>query len=135
MYSIGQNKHYVMQRYYSPNYTAQWWSNYAVARTQYAEQSSKIIIMIEVTHFVCACAYYIIINVARSKMVYSSYKQQRIMFFFSGLGYKSTSIARLLREEGLTVCRSAVVRFVKKYKETETICQSSWFLPPIQNHT
>ena len=55
-------------------------------------------------------------------MVYSSYKQQRILFF-SGLGYKSTSIVRVLREEGLIVSKSAVVRFLKKYKETETICR------------
>ena len=46
-------------------------------------------------------------------------------FFFSGLGYKSTSIVRLLKDEGLTISRSAVVRFVKKYmyKEKETICR------------
>ena len=38
------------------DYTLQWWSSYTVARTQYAMQSTKIIIIVEVTHFVCASA-------------------------------------------------------------------------------
>ena len=55
-------------------------------------------------------------------MVYSTYKQQRIIYFYS-LGYKSTSIVELLREESLNVKVSAVCRLIKKYKETGTIAR------------
>ena len=55
-------------------------------------------------------------------MVYSLYKQQRIIHF-SSLGYKSTSIVELLREEGLKVRVSAVYRLLKKYRETGTIAR------------
>ena len=53
-------------------------------------------------------------------MVYSTYKQQRIIYF-SSLGYKSTTIVSLLREEGLTVSRSGVARLLKKYRQTGSI--------------
>ena len=52
-------------------------------------------------------------------MVYTTYKQQRILYF-SSLGYKSTTIVSLLREEELTVSKSGVVRLFK-YRETGSI--------------
>ena len=58
----------------------------------------------------------------RSTMVYSTCKQQRIIYFYS-LGYKSTSIVELLREESLNVKVSAVCRLIKKYKEMRTIAR------------
>ena len=63
-------------------------------------------------HFICVKDFL--------KMVYSSYKQQRILYF-ANLGNRSTAITQLLRKEGLNVCRSGVWRFLKKYEETGSV--------------
>ena len=52
-------------------------------------------------------------------MVFSSYKKQRILFFYAK-GYKVTTIAKLLREESLLCSRVGVAKFIKKFKETGT---------------
>ena len=54
------------------------------------------------------------------KMVLSSYQKQRLLHYYF-LGKHSTSIARLLREEGIVVNRSSVYKFINKFKETESI--------------
>ena len=48
------------------------------------------------------------------------YKRQRIVFYV-GKGLRAPTIARLLREEGLTASRRGVSSFVKKYLETGSI--------------
>ena len=53
-------------------------------------------------------------------MVLSSYQKQRLLHYYF-LGKHSTSIARLLREEGIVVNRSSVYKFINKFKETESI--------------
>ena len=56
------------------------------------------------------------------KMVFSSYKKQRILFFYAK-GYKVTTIAKLLREESLPCSRVGVTKFIKTFKETGTIAR------------
>ena len=56
---------------------------------------------------------------AVGRMMYSTYKQQRILYF-SSLGHKSTIIVSLLRNEGLTVSKSGVVRLLNKYIYRQT---------------
>ena len=53
-------------------------------------------------------------------MVFSSYKKQRILFFYSK-GYKAPTIAKLLHDEGLPCSRVGVAKFIKKFEETGTI--------------
>lgn len=53
-------------------------------------------------------------------MVFSSYKKQRILFFYSK-GYKAPTIAKLLHDEGLPYSRVGVAKFIKKFEETGTI--------------
>ena len=53
-------------------------------------------------------------------MVYSSYKQQRIIRYLR-LGFKSSTIAAFLLREGLQVSVSGVAYFIKKYKATASI--------------
>ena len=55
-------------------------------------------------------------------MVFSSYKNQRILFFYAK-GYKVPTIAKLLREESLPCSRVGVTKFLKKFKETGTIAR------------
>ena len=57
---------------------------------------------------------------AVGRMMYSTFKQQRILYF-SSLVHKSTTILSLLRNEGLTVSRSGVVRLLNKYRQTGSI--------------
>ena len=51
-------------------------------------------------------------------MVYSNYKQQRIIYYWH-LGKHPYTIAKLLREEGLQT--SVVAKFLRKYKQTGSI--------------
>ena len=57
---------------------------------------------------------------ASIEMVFSSYKKQRILFFYSK-GYKAPTIAKLLHNEGLPCSRVGVAKFIKKFEETGTI--------------
>ena len=54
---------------------------------------------------------------AVGRMMYSTYKQQRILYF-SSLGH--IVIVSLLRNEGLTVSKSGVVRLLNKYMYRQT---------------
>ena len=54
------------------------------------------------------------------EMLFSSYKNQRILFFYAK-GYKVPTIAKLLREESLPCSRVGVTKFIKLFKETGTI--------------
>ena len=53
-------------------------------------------------------------------MVYSSYKQQRILFFASKR-LRAPAIAKELRKENLTCSRIGVYKFLRKYEETGSI--------------
>ena len=53
-------------------------------------------------------------------MVYSSYKQLRILFYYFK-GYGSTNIHRCLMKEGMTTSRSGICKFIRRYKETGSI--------------
>lgn len=53
-------------------------------------------------------------------MVYSNYKQQRIIYYWH-LGKHPYTIAKLLREEGLQTSRSGVTKFLLKYERTGSI--------------
>ena len=58
-------------------------------------------------------------------MVFSTYKLQRILFYFFQ-GYKSPTIANLLREEdGMVASRRGIAKFLAKYRETGSIGQRS----------
>ena len=47
----------------------------------------------------------------------------RLLYYLIAKGYKSTTIVKLLREEGLDVEVSAVCRLLKKYKDTGSIAR------------
>ena len=53
-------------------------------------------------------------------MVYSNYKQQRIIYYWH-LEKHPYTIAKLLREEGLQTSRTGVAKFLRKYKQTGSI--------------
>ena len=55
-------------------------------------------------------------------MVFSSYKKQRILFFYAK-GYKAPTISKLLREESLPCSQVGVAKFIKKFEETGTIAR------------
>ena len=55
-------------------------------------------------------------------MVYSTYKQQRIMFHYLQ-GHKVPTICRLLQEEHLGASRVEIDKFLKKFRETGTIAR------------
>ena len=56
-------------------------------------------------------------------MVYSSYKLQRILYYYLR-GNRSPMISRLLRKENLKASRIGIAKFLKKYKETGCIGRS-----------
>lgn len=53
-------------------------------------------------------------------MVLSTYAKQRILTLH-GQGYRSPSIAKLLKEEGLRASRVAVYKFLRRYQSARTI--------------
>ena len=53
-------------------------------------------------------------------MVFSTYKQQRILVHYSR-GYKAPTIAKLLQEENLRASRVGIAKFLKKFNETGCI--------------
>ena len=60
------------------------------------------------------CAFLV---VTLLKMVYSTYKRQRILHHYFG-GHKAPTIAKLLREEGLKASRVEIIKFLTKFQET-----------------
>ena len=54
------------------------------------------------------------------RMVYSTYKKQRILFWFNQ-GLKPPSIAKALEEERLSYSRYGVTKFLKEYQATGSI--------------
>lgn len=54
------------------------------------------------------------------EMVYSTYKKQRILFWFSK-GLKAPSVAKALEEEKLKCSRCGIAKFLKVYQETGSI--------------
>ena len=56
-------------------------------------------------------------------MVYSNYKKQRILYFYFQ-GYKPPTITNFLREEGMSVSRRGVAKFVKCYRQTGSIARA-----------
>ena len=54
------------------------------------------------------------------KMVYSTYKLQRILYYYFQ-GYKAPTISKFLREETLKVSRVGIAKFLKKYAEMGSI--------------
>ena len=57
-------------------------------------------------------------------MVFSTYKQQRILMYYSR-GYKAPTIAKLLLEENLRASRVGISKFLKKFRETGCIQRRS----------
>jgi len=53
-------------------------------------------------------------------MVFSTYKQQRILVHYSR-GYKAPTIAKLLLQENLRASRVGIAKFLKKFEETGCI--------------
>ena len=53
-------------------------------------------------------------------MVYSSYKQQRILYHYSH-GKQLGTIVNILREEGMLVSKTGVYKLLKKFEETGSI--------------
>ena len=54
-------------------------------------------------------------------MVFSDYTKQRILFFYSLLGYRPSRIALLLAAEGIIVSRPGVAKFMNRYMATGSI--------------
>ena len=54
------------------------------------------------------------------KMVYSTYKLQRILYYYFQ-GYKVPTISKLLREEKLKASRVGIAKILKRYEETGSI--------------
>lgn len=57
-------------------------------------------------------------------MVFSSYKKQRILYFYLK-GYKAPTISCLLREEKLIASRVGVAKFLRKYEEMGCIARTT----------
>ena len=55
-------------------------------------------------------------------MVYSGYKKQRVLHLHRE-GFKSPTIAKMLRNEGLKVSKYGVLKFLKRFKETGSIAR------------
>ena len=53
-------------------------------------------------------------------MVYSGYKKQRILAYYSQ-GYRAPTIARLLRREQLHASRRGICKFLHRYRGSGTI--------------
>ena len=60
------------------------------------------------------CAFLVITLL---KMVYSTYKQQRILHHYFG-GHKAPTIAKLFQEEGLKASHVGIAKFLTKFQET-----------------
>ena len=56
-------------------------------------------------------------------MVYSNYKKQRILYFYFQ-GYKPPTITNFLREEGMSVSRRGIAKFVNRYRQTGSIARA-----------
>ena len=56
------------------------------------------------------------------EMVYNDYTKQRIVFYLN-LGLSSYSIAEELRREGCGTTRQGIAKFVKRYRERQTIAR------------
>ena len=54
-------------------------------------------------------------------MVFSDYVKQRILFFYSLLGYRPSRIALLLAMEGISVSKTGVAKFISRYLATGSI--------------
>ena len=52
--------------------------------------------------------------------MYSTYKRQRIVYYFNQ-GHKAPTISRLLRAEGLSASRRGIHKFLTKYLQTGSI--------------
>lgn len=52
--------------------------------------------------------------------MYSAYKRQRILHYYSR-GYKPPTVSRLLREEGLSASRRGIDKFLLKFQQTGSI--------------
>ncbi len=53
-------------------------------------------------------------------MVFNDYTKQRILIFYK-YGYRAPTIAKKLRDEGITASRRGVSKFLTRYLETGTI--------------
>ena len=53
-------------------------------------------------------------------MVYSSYEQQRILYYYSR-GIRSSTIVKILREEKMKASKKGVSKLIKKYIETGSL--------------
>ena len=56
------------------------------------------------------------------KMVFSYYKKMRILYL-SREGRKPPTIAKILKEEGMSASRKGIANFLKRYEETGTIAR------------
>ena len=54
-------------------------------------------------------------------MVFSDYIKQRILFFYSLLGYRPSRIALFLAREGIIVSKTGVAKFIARYLATGSI--------------
>ena len=54
-------------------------------------------------------------------MVFSDYTKQRILFFYSLVGYRPSRIACLLAVEGITVSSPGIAKFITHYMATGSI--------------
>ena len=56
------------------------------------------------------------------RMVYSAYKKQRILHFYSK-GYKAPTIQKFLAAENLVCSRVGIAKFIKVFERTGSICR------------
>ena len=56
------------------------------------------------------------------RMVYSAYKKQRILHFYSK-GYKAPTIQKFLAGENLVCSRVGIAKFIKVFERTGSICR------------
>ena len=57
------------------------------------------------------------------RMVYSDYVKQRILVYYH-FKKNCSQIVRCLAEEGHTVCKASVLKFLRRYRETGTIARA-----------
>ena len=56
------------------------------------------------------------------RMVYSAYKKQHILHFYSK-GYKAPTIQKFLAAENLVCSRVGIAKFIKVFERTGSICR------------
>ncbi len=73
--------------------------------------------------YLCTHCSILLASCAAEKMVFSSYKKQRILFYYFQ-GYRPPTTVKLLQEERLTSSRQGVLKFLKQHLASGCIARA-----------